>query len=135
MLSHSQLSISTDRARIDHAWLFRVLGESYWGARINKIQILKAIDGSLCFGAYTEEEGQIGFARVVTDGAFFSSVMDVIVDERFRHQGVGKKIMESVVEHPSVKTTICILDTRYADDFYAKFGFVRGQPVMKRDPS
>ncbi len=135
----SWLKIYNDREKIDHAWLFRVLGESYWGARLSKVQILKAIDASLCFSAFVQPEGQpesqIGFARVVTDGAIFSSVMDVIVEENRRFLGVGTTLMRAVVTHPLVAPTICILNTRDADKFYERFGFERRLAVMKRDPS
>ncbi len=78
--------------------------------------------------------GPIGFARVITDHATFSFVGDVFVVENERGKGYGGRLMQAVVEHPSVARTISILQTRDAGGFYAKFGYKHGGNVMKRGP-
>ncbi len=130
------LRIYTDPACLDHEWLLRTLGASYWGGSYTRVQILRALDHSLCFGAYLGDPStQIGFVRVVTDHAIFSSITDVIVDPQWRGQGVGTKLLEAVVAHPAVATTICVLETRHARGLYKKFGFSEGGDVLKRNPT
>lgn len=120
---------------LDREWIVATLRASYWGGWLTEPQINQAIDASLCFGLYTRGIAplQIGFARAVTDGATFSSVMDVIIREGWRRQGFGTALMEEVVRHPLVAPTICVLDTRNAHRFYAKLGFLWAGHVMKRD--
>ncbi len=130
-------SISTDNTLLDREWLIPALQSSYWGAWLKPEQIEAALESSLCFGMYVLDDiglFQIGFARVVTDGVIFSAVMDVIVDPKFRGQGYGTALMQAVIEHPKVRNTICVLDTRDGDRFYSRLGFVRQRAIMKRDP-
>ena len=128
-----EIEVSTEKARLSLPWVCSSLRASYWGKALNDAQICTAIEHSLCFGAYHVDGVQIGFARVVTDGAIFSSVMDVYVDWRYQRQGVGRKLMEAILAHPDVKGTISVLSTQDADGFYRKFGY-RGVLAMKRNP-
>lgn len=128
--------ISTINANLDLTWVIKSLRASYWGGWMTPDQIVRAADNSLCFGAYEADTGQqIGFARVVTDRAVSSIVNDVIVAPEWRGKGVGRSMLEALVRHPAVAPTICILASRDAAGFYAKFGFVPiGGDVLKRDP-
>jgi GNAT superfamily N-acetyltransferase len=133
-------TISTDPAKLDMRWVITTLRASYWGEWLTPIQIMRACDHSLCFGAYVAEPHlqagrQIGIGRFVTDRATFSSLTDLAVDEMWQRKGVGTAIMRAALDHPHIKTTICILSSRDARDFYAKFGFLHvGGQVMKRAP-
>ncbi len=71
--------ITTARARLDVAAIHAFLTESYWSPGIPRETVERALDGSLNFGLYRSVENsvdnitrQIGFARIVTDGATFA---------------------------------------------------------------
>lgn len=136
-MSRNKIRISEFQSHIDFDWLICTIQASYWGAYLKREQIVTAASNSLCFGAYIDDmKKQIGFVRVVTDKAIFSSVTEMIVDEKFRSLGCGSALMESVISHPYIAPTICILETRDAARFYAKFGFeTMAGGVMKRNPS
>ncbi len=130
------IRIWTDPSALDFPWLCRTLRATYWGAGWTDGRIRQAVEHSLIFGAYLQpDHQQIGFARVVTDRATFSSVMDVVVDPQHRRQGVGTALMKAVVAHPCVSGTVCVLDTRDMDPFYERFGFARKKTVMMRNPA
>ncbi len=64
---------------------------------------------------------QIGFARVVTDKAVFSWLMDVVIDEEYRGNGLGRWLMECILQHPEIKfTRFALATTKDAHDFYKK---------------
>jgi GNAT superfamily N-acetyltransferase len=85
----------------------------------------RSIDNSLCFGAY-DGERQIGFARVVTDGATFAHLMDVFVLSEHRGRGVGKELMRAVMAHPDLQSLRKFtLHTEDAHSLYEQFGFRR----------
>ncbi len=134
----SKFKISTFRRDLDMQWVRFSILTAPWGKWMNEDQLNAAVENSLCFGVYLNDPItrplQIAFARVVTDRAAFSSVMDVFVHPNFRRQGVGTFLMDAVVSHSWVAGTICILDTADADDFYKIFGFERRQRVMQRNP-
>ena len=124
--------ISTEAALLDLDFICAALAGSYWARDRPRAVIERSIGSSLCFGLY-EKEGrrQVGFARVVTDGATFSWLCDVVIDERHRNMGLGKFLVASVVAHPSVSGTTCHLGTRDAHGLYERFGFARSEQ-MKR---
>ena len=131
-LGRDSYFISTDPALLDLEFLQRGLNSTYWAANRSREVIESSIKGSLCFGVYEKEsKRQVGFARVVTDKVTFSWVCDVFVAEANRKHGLGKWLIESVVNHPDVKRTTCILGTRDAHGLYEKFGFVRSE-LMRR---
>lgn len=133
-----QVEISTDPHRLDIDWIVRHVQASYWGGHMKPVSIAAAVSKSLCFGAY-DGDTQIGFARIVTDGTFFSSLVEIIVQEDRRGHGVGSALMNAVVAHPDVAGTMCILRARPAAAlwYYKNFGFSfldKSSGVMQRDP-
>ena len=119
-----QFAISTDKARLQVDIIHKFLSEeSYWANRRSREQTEMAILNSLCFGLF-DGEGQIGFARVITDKATFAYLGDVFVLEAFRGQGLGMWLMETIVLHPELQgLRRWVLATRDAHDLYQKFGF------------
>lgn len=118
------LVFSTDRARLDidliHGFLSR---ESYWAPGIHRELVELGIANSLCFGVY-EDRRQLGFARVVTDGAGFAYLCDVFVVDAARGRGLGKRLMAFVMGHPRLqRVRRFMLATRDAHDLYTPHGF------------
>jgi GNAT superfamily N-acetyltransferase len=116
--------ISTDKARLDVAAIHAYLTRSYWSPGIPKAVVEKAIAGSLCFGLFSEQGNQVGFARAITDGASFAYLADVYVLEEHRGKGLGKWMVETILAHPSLQgLRRILLATRDAHELYARFGF------------
>lgn len=119
----SQYEISCDKERLDVAAIHGFLTQSYWSAGIPRAVVERAIENSLCFGAFHEGK-QIGFARVVTDKATFGYLADVYVLPEHRGKGVSLRLMERVIQHPDLRgLRRMLLATRDAHSLYDKFGF------------
>lgn len=117
------VEISFDLSRIDFGKTSEVIKASYWGSQRNDDLNRRAFENSLCVGAYLEGQ-QVGFARVVTDYACFAYVCDVIVWPEHRGLGIGKKLMQALLDHPDLATvTGWSLRTSDAHTLYNKFGF------------
>ncbi|GAK51172.1 GCN5-related N-acetyltransferase [Candidatus Moduliflexus flocculans] len=127
-----ELKIVDDRSAVDIEAVHRLLQTSYWASARTKEAQATCIEHSLCFSVFSDGE-QIGFARVVTDYAVFAWIADVIVDPRFRGQGVGKFLMRCILEHPTLRSTKKLLRTRDAHGLYEQFGFMRTE-CMERKP-
>ncbi len=114
---------SDDKSRLQLPVIHQLLKEAYWCKGIPQKTIAKAIEHSLCFGIYKNEE-QVGFARVVTDGATFAWICDVIIADEYRGRGLAKGLMNFMVQHPSLLNLrrIC-LATKDAHGLYQQFGF------------
>jgi GNAT superfamily N-acetyltransferase len=116
-------TVSTDRERIDLDVVHGFLTECYWSKGIPREVVARSIENSLCFGVY-EEGKQIGFARVISDYATYAYIGDVFVLEPFRGRGLGKWLMECIMQHPRLQgLRRWSLVTRDAHGLYAQFGF------------
>ncbi|HUC79873.1 MAG TPA: GNAT family N-acetyltransferase [Flavisolibacter sp.] len=115
--------ISTNKARINAAYVHRFLSSSYWAEKIPLEVVKRSIDGSLCFGVY-EGEKQVGFARVITDEATFAYLCDVFIDEAYRGKGLSKWLMECLLSYPSLQgLRRFMLATKDAHGLYKQVGF------------
>ena len=111
-----------------------LLGNSYWANNRKKEITIKAIENSLCIGIYLKEE-MIGFARIVTDYATMYWLCDVIIDEKHRKNGLGKKLIEIITKMKELDGLFGILATRDAQKLYEKYGFkkVDAEKYMRKD--
>jgi GNAT superfamily N-acetyltransferase len=116
--------ISTDKSKLDIVFIHHFLStESYWAKNIPIDLVKKSIEGSLCFGLYLNEK-QIGFARMITDGATFGYLCDVFIDTDHRGKGLSKWLMQTVMQHPDLQGLRRIsLATKDAHGLYEQVGF------------
>lgn len=118
-----RIRISTDPADIDLDWLAPALSErAYWALGRPREVIERSIAGSLCFSALDGEQ-MVGFARVITDGATFAWICDVFVDDARRGQGIGKRLMQAVVDEPRLAGLKRMVLATNTPEFYRPFGF------------
>jgi GNAT superfamily N-acetyltransferase len=131
--------VSTDRALLNLDVIHGFLTTCYWAKGIPREVVARSIEHSLCFGIYdgtgqkspvlpkTGRSGareQVGFARVVSDFATVAYLGDVFVLESHRGRGLGKWMMECIMQHPSLQgLRRWILLTRDAHGLYSQFGF------------
>ena len=127
--------ISDDKDRLQLERIYEMLHGTYWAKERSRETIARAIENSLCFGVYSDGK-QVGFARCVTDYATIYWLADVIIDEQYRGQGLGKAMVAAVHAHESIKGLSGILATRDAHGLYEKYGFAHVDPnrYMRRTP-
>jgi len=126
------MEISAQPSRLDRDLVHRFLSEEAWSPGVSREVVDRAIDSSLCFGAYEDDGSQIGFARVVTDHATFAWVCDVFVVTTARGRGIGKALVAAVIEHPSVRDVRrIVLATEDAHGLYEQFGFTPPSDAYK----
>jgi GNAT superfamily N-acetyltransferase len=141
-----EFMISTDPARLDLDVIHEFLTNCYWAKGIPRDVVARSIEHSLCFGIYDgsrqeaspsrierEKDGatpakqgfqQVGFARVISDFATIAYLGDVFVLESHRGLGLGKWMMECIMQHPALQgLRRWMLLTRDAHGLYSQFGF------------
>jgi GNAT superfamily N-acetyltransferase len=116
--------ISTDRERLSLDVIHGFLTDCYWANGIPREVVLRSIEHALCFGVYDGKGAQIGFARVISDFATIAYLGDVFVLETHRGRGLGKWLMECIIQHPALQNLRrWILTTRDAHGLYSQVGF------------
>jgi GNAT superfamily N-acetyltransferase len=140
--------LTTDPSRLDLDLIHGFLTTCYWAKGIPRETVARSIEHSLCFGIYDESSEtapslakdarhgtpadpqgrgtstQVGFARVITDLATFAYLGDVFVLDSYRGRGLGKWLMECIMQHPALQgLRRWTLATRDAHGLYSQFGF------------
>jgi len=116
-------TISTDPARLDMDSIIEMLTRAYWAVGRPRERTERAIRNSLVFGIY-EGAKQIGVARVVSDYSIFAYLCDVFIHEDYRGHGLGKWLVQTIMEHPDLKEMRrWVLVTSDAHGLYKQFGF------------
>ena len=118
--------ISTDKKLLDRELIYNYLDkESYWAQGIPRERVEISIENSLCFGIFHGQE-QAGFARVITDKATFAYLCDVFVLTKYRHLGLSKWLIQTIVQHPELQgLRRWSLATADAHGLYKQFGFTK----------
>lgn len=126
--------ISTDKSLLDLDAVCGFLSRSYWAQNRPRETILRSVENSMCFGAYIGEK-QVGFARVVTDGVTMYYLCDVFIDEAYRGQGIGKKLVARITTCDELRNLTGWLGTADAHGLYESYHFEREpERVMRRRP-
>jgi GNAT superfamily N-acetyltransferase len=116
-------TISTDPRRLDMDAIVDMLARAYWAIGRPRERTEMAIKNSLVFGVYDGKK-QIGIARVVSDYSIFAYLCDVFIHEDFRAQGLGKWLIQTILEHPELKEMRrWVLVTSDAHGLYKQYGF------------
>lgn len=124
-----EFRISTDPSKLQLEAIAAFLATSYWAHQRSVATIQRSLEGSLCFGVYQAGE-QIGLARVVTDKATFAYLCDVYILESYRGLGLGKWLVQTVLEHPDLQgVRRFMLATKDAHKLYAQYGFKSLEPI------
>ena len=69
----------------------------------------------------------VGFARVLTDRVYKALLLDVIVQPRARGEGLGRRLMDAVLAHPSIAGAqhVELYCRPELAPFYEKWGFTK----------
>lgn len=98
--------------------------EAYW-AKGRTSELIKAQFSSAwrVVGAYTADGVQVGFARAFSDGCTAAYLADVYVLRAHRGHGLGKRIVQYMIDEGPGARFRWMLHTGDAHGLYRQFGF------------
>ena len=70
-----------------------------------------------------DENRLVGIARALTDFVYVTYLADLVVDEDYQHQGIGKQLIDEVQTHTKPECMMVLLAAPQANDYYPKLGF------------
>ena len=112
----------------------RLLKMTYWADTRPIEKIEKSMDNSECYGLFIEGIDQlVGFARVITDYATTYYLCDVIIDNEYQHNGLGKALVSHIASMPKYAELRGLLVTKDAHGLYEKYGYeiINNRAMMK----
>lgn len=125
-----------DPARVDRdvVWTF-LSTEAYWHGSRTRAELEAQLDASRRqVGVYRRDTGEmVGFARAVTDDVTFGYLADVFVLPSARGAGLGKALVEAVLDGPGRVRWVLFTDD--AHGLYNRYGFAApGDTCLVRRP-
>ncbi len=122
-ITNGEITISCDPAKLDIDFIHKFLSEEcYWAFGRAYAKVKRAIEHSLNFGLY-DQSRQVGFARVITDYTHFAWLCDVFVIHEYRGKGLGKQLIDAIMNHPELQgMRRFLLATRDAEKLYHSYG-------------
>lgn len=125
-ITFDNFKITTDKSKMDIVAIHDFLSKySGWSNDIPLEKVKTSIDHSLNFGLFDNNQ-QIGFARVISDYSTIAYLGDIYVLDTYRGQGLSKKLMDAVMNHPNLQgLRRWILLTSTADWLYKKYNFTK----------
>ncbi|NJL88856.1 MAG: GNAT family N-acetyltransferase [Coleofasciculaceae cyanobacterium SM2_1_6] len=119
-IQFSDRSTDIDYSQLQH--LFRITAFWAQSRSIEDLQI--AVANSEPVISLWDAQTLIGFARATSDGIYRATIWDVIIHPDYQGQGLGSKLVETVLSHPKMQRVERIyLTTTHQQTFYEKIGF------------
>lgn len=130
--------IDDDQARVDGDAVWEFLSTAaYWGRWRTRADVDAQRRGAWrVVGAYERDGGaMVGFARAVSDGVAYAYLADLYVAERARGNGLGKALVEAIIEDGPGREFRWTLHTSTAHNLYEKYGFAPPDGTYLERPS
>jgi GNAT superfamily N-acetyltransferase len=130
-MQHREYTLSDDISLLQFGTVHEWLTSSYWSPGVSRETVERAAENSsLLVGAYTADETQAAYLRVVSDRTTFAWLCDVYVGEAHRKKGLAKAMVKFALDHPEHQNLRrWVLATRDAHDIYSACGF---EPLLDR---
>ncbi len=124
------------RLQFDRIWAW-LSTAAYWGRWRTREEVRAQVDGAWrVVGAYRADTGeQIGFARAASDGIGFAYLADVFVVEEHQGSGLGKRLLQLMIDDGPGADMRWVLFTKDAHGLYEGFGFAEPDETTMVRPS
>ncbi len=118
-----EIDDSPDRVDPDAVWQF-LSAEAYWSRWRSRDDVQRQIQGAWrVVGCYDGQGHMVGFARALSDGVALAYLADVYVLENHRGRGLGRALLQEMIEDGPGKEFRWLLHTADAHGLYRQFGF------------
>ena len=98
--------------------------ETFWADGRDYKNLRKMLVNSTEIISIWQKDSLIGFGRATSDKIYRAVLWDVVVKSEFKGVGIGKLIVENLINTKSIKNVERIyLMTTKKSNFYTKFGF------------
>ncbi|HET9953540.1 MAG TPA: pyridoxamine 5'-phosphate oxidase family protein [Polyangiaceae bacterium] len=126
MIASHGLRLEPELTEQDWAATFALIRDQYWNRDYSQQELRRAhLESSAWVGVRSASGELVGTARAVSDNSKHTYLADVVIEERQRGRGIGRRLIEFLLEHPKVRASRVVrLGTADAQPFYRKLGFV-----------
>lgn len=105
-----------------------------WAGSINFAAAEKSLKNTLFSVIIKENDTPIGMGRIIGDGAIYFYIQDVVVHPDYQGQGLGRKILSTLVEYLEQnaphQSFVGLFASEGNETFYERFNFKDYSPNM-----
>lgn len=132
---HYILDDDPGRVDLEAVWSF-LSRDAYWARWRTRVDVEQQVRNAWrVVGAYEQgSSAMLGFARAVSDGVAFAYLADVFVLPGHRGQGVGRALVNEMINAGPGAGFRWLLHTVDAHALYADFGFVSPDATLLERP-
>jgi len=98
----------------------------------SKEAAMQGLKGTAFAVVIVHEDKAIGMGRLIGDGGCFFQVVDIAVDPQHQGRGLGKAIMDAIMQHVNAELPdsayVSLIADVPANKLYEKFGFQETAP-------
>lgn len=107
---------------------YKILRENAGWKSLPDEQIKESLLGTNYLVVARVEASIIGMARCISDGRYMTYIYDVVVLDQYRSRGIGKKMIETIIDHyrnmtQNLMQFVLVAIDSDAEAFYKKIGF------------
>ena len=114
------------------AAIFLNLAQRVWPRNYDAALVDKALGRTLNITAW-DGDHLVGCVRILTDGYFFGTIPEILVDPAYQRKGIGRNLMELAWEN--APTSLFFGAQPGNEPFFEKLGYSRGMiSFVKRKP-
>jgi len=125
---HANFSVIYELSSDKRDELHQLYKKFWWSNTRTRADVDVILDHSLSIGLIDNTTGTlIGFTRVVSDHFKYAFIFDVMLEESYRSQGLGRVLLETAINHPALQR-VTVFELHCHPDmvaFYEKFGFTQ----------
>lgn len=114
------------------ATLYLGLAQRVWPRNYDTELARLALERTLNIAAW-DGENLVGCVRILSDGYFFGTIPEILVDPAYQRKGIGRRLMELAWEHSP--TSLFLGAQSGNEGFFEKLGYERSMAsYVKRKP-
>lgn len=98
--------------------------QTTWASKRENMGIERMLENSDVIVTVRAQGRLIGFGRALSDGVYRALLDDIVVDDSFRKQGIGKEIVKRLLEKLDCVEEIYLNTGGHLFEFYSSLGFV-----------
>ncbi|MTI66654.1 MAG: GNAT family N-acetyltransferase [Firmicutes bacterium] len=115
--------VYNEEKKVNYRDLINLFNQAGWEDKIEDINRLKdMVKYSQVVITAWDKERMVGFARCNTDYVFNGQINNVVVDKEYRRMGIGKKLINKIIQSNN-KVTYILRGDNNNKDFYNNLGF------------
>lgn len=94
--------------------------------------ITKVFNASTHVTLAMDNDRVIGFGRALSDGVFNAAIYDVVAHSDYQGMGIGRMIMNDLLQHLQDISCVHLISTTGNEDFYRSVGLKKAKTSMAR---